>query len=336
MTTSRPTDTAASACGRRRFLSIAAAATGVALLPGGLQAEPGEVEPCVWRGVALGARASIRMLHQDRAEARRLIGLAVWELERLEAIFSLYRPDSAVVELNRAGRLPDPPIELVELLASAREISRASGGAFDVTVQPLWRRYRDHFAASGTDMLPQVSDLMPLVDWRGVRVEPREISFARPGMAITLNGIAQGYVTDRVAELLRRNGVERTLLDLGETRTVGDRGAGRPWRVGVADPTDPARSLATLDCFDRAIASSGGYGTVFDRAGRYSHLIDPRTGRTAPVRRGITVMALEATLADALSTAFSMMDENEISGVARLIGGVDVYRLSPGQIARLV
>jgi len=336
MTSPQRTNTAASTCGRRRFLSIAAAAAGVALLPGGLRAEGGDVEPCVWRGVALGARASIRLLHPDRAEARRLIGLAVRELERLEAIFSLYRLDSAVVELNRAGRLPDPPIELVELLARAGEISRASGGAFDVTVQPLWRRYRDHFAASGTDVLPQVSDLMPLVDWRGVRVEPREISFARQGMAITLNGIAQGYVTDRIADLLRRNGVERTLLDLGETRTVGDRGAGRPWRVGVADPADPVRSLATLDCFDRAVASSGGYGTVFDRAGRYSHLIDPRTGRTAPVLRGITVTAPDATLADALSTAFSVMDETEIREVARRIGGIDVYQLSPRQIAQLV
>lgn len=336
MTTAQPTDTAAAACGRRRFLAIAGAATGVALLPGGPQAQAGSVEPCVWRGVALGARASIRVLHPDPAEARRLVGLAVREIERLEAIFSLYRPDSAVVALNRAGRLPDPPIELVELLARAGEISRASGGAFDVTVQPLWQRYRDHFAEPGADRLPVVSDLLPLVDWRGVGVEPREIAFARPGMAVTLNGIAQGYVTDRVAAVLRRNGVERMLLDLGETRTAGDRGAGRPWRVGVADPTDPARSLATLECFERAVASSGGYGTVFDPAGRYGHLIDPRTGRTAPVLRGTTVAAPDATLADALSTAFSLMDRNEIRAVVRQIGGVDVYRLSSGQVARIV
>ncbi|MEX2628853.1 MAG: FAD:protein FMN transferase [Tistlia sp.] len=321
------------AVGRRRFLAIAGAAAGLALVSG-----PARAEAVVhrWSGVALGAQASIRLLHPDAAEARRVIALAVLEIERLERIFSLYRPDSAVVRLNRDGRLAAPPLELVELLGRAAGVSRASGGAFDVTMQPLWQRYRAHFAGAAVDAgQPDVSDLLPLVDWRALQVDPQRVVFERAGMALSLNGIAQGFVTDRVAALLRRNGVESLLLDLGEIRGVGRRPDGRGWQVGIADPADPARSLGRLDGSDRAVATSGGYGTLFDRAGRFSHLIDPRSGRTAAAARGVTVAAPEATLADAWSTAFSLMEKAEIESLARQLEEVAVYLSGPGTLERI-
>ncbi|MEQ9523108.1 MAG: FAD:protein FMN transferase [Thalassobaculum sp.] len=318
--------------GRRRFIAIAGAFGGTALLPTVTQAT---AELHHWRGVALGARASIRLLHPDPAEAHRIIDLAVQEIERLEAIFSLYRGDSALAVLNRDGRLPDPPLELVELLSRAREVSRLSGGAFDVTVQPLWQRYRDHFATHAGTALPAVADLLPLVDWRALRIDPTEVALTRSGMAVTLNGIAQGFVTDRVHDLLRRNGIGQVLLDLGEIRAAGDRGDGRPWHVGIADPGNPDRSLRRLDCVDRAIATSGGYGTVFDRGYRYSHLIDPRNGRTAPVLRGTTVTAPDATTADAWSTAFALMTRQEVVEIAPLIGDMKVYFATMGSVAQI-
>lgn len=328
---------AAGATGRRRFLAIAGAAAGVALLPGSGRGAPALHE---WRGVALGAEASIRLLHPDAAEARRVIAAALDEVERLERIFSLYRPDSAVARLNREGRLEEPPLELVELLGRAAAVSEASGGAFDVTIQPLWTRYREHLAAaeaSGRSATPppDLEAALALVDWRALRVDARRLGFARPGMAVSLNGIAQGFVTDRVAALLRRNGIERVLLDLGEVRGLGRRADGGPWRVGVADPAAPERALGALDASGLAIASSGGYGCLFDREGRYSHLIDPRSGRTAPARRGVTVAAVEATLADAWSTAFSLMAPGEIRELAPRVGGLSVYLATPGRLRRL-
>ena len=327
------TDMTATGTTRRRFIAIVGAVAGAALVP---RTGSAAVRPHHWRGVALGAPASIQLLHPDPSEARRIIELAVAEIERLEMIFSLYRSDSAVTALNRAGRLDLPPIELVDVLARAREVSRSSGGAFDVTVQPLWRRYRDHFAAdAAAASAPDVSDVLPLVDWRAVTAGPDAVALDRPGMAVTLNGIAQGYVTDRIADLLRRNGVERVLLDLGETRSLGTATDGRAWRIGIADPADPARVLARLDCVDGAVATSGGYGTVFDRGGRHSHLIDPRDGRTAPVRRGVTVAAAEAAAADAWSTAFALMAADEIRAVAATIGGLGVYVSEQGGFVRL-
>lgn len=334
MPATRSTEAAGRPIGRRRFIAIAGAFAGTALTTAGARAA-GEMHH--WNGVALGATASIRLRHPDPAEARRIIDAAVLEIERLEAIFSLYRAGSAVTTLNRTGRLQAPPLELVELLGLAREVSRGSGGAFDVTVQPLWLRYRDHFASgAGTQGVPDVSDLLPLVDWRGVRAEPGLAALRRRGMAITLNGIAQGYVTDRVAELLRRNGVEHVLLDLGEVRSLGTGPDGRPWRIGIADPGDPARVLARLDGGDGAVATSGGYGSVFDRGRRFGHLIDPRDGRTAPVLRGTTVTAGAAVLADAWSTAFALMQPDEIREVAATVDGLGVYRSVPGEVMRIV
>jgi len=138
-------------------------------------------------------------------------------------------------------------------------------------------------------------------------VDSRRIAFARPGMAVTLNGIAQGYITDRVAELLRRAGVDDVLVDLGETRGLGRHPSGRPWRVGLADPRDPARTAREIDITDQAVATSGGYGTRFDPAGRYHHLFDPATGRSSRRCLSVSVVASRATVADGAATALAVM-----------------------------
>ncbi|MCB1380489.1 MAG: FAD:protein FMN transferase [Alphaproteobacteria bacterium] len=307
---------------RRRFIGIAGAAAGMTLSPM-LGAAASQIHR--WNGVAMGAEATIQLIHPDANEARRVIELAIGEIERLENIFSLYRSDSSVSRLNRDGRLIAPPLELVDLLTRASAVSAMSDGAFDVTVQPLWARYRDHFNANpGATALPAVDDILPLVDWRAVRSDGEAIAFDRPGMAITTNGIAQGYVTDRVADLLRRNHIDAVALNLGEVLTMGQRMDGRDWQVGITDPANPERVAGQIACADRAVATSGGYGTLFDRAQHYSHLLDPRTGKTAPVKRGVSVVADSACLADAWSTAFALMDSASIRSSAH---GLDKHGL---------
>ena len=135
---------------RRRFLGIAASAGGLALLPI-RTARAASSDLHIWRGVALGADACLQLHHPDPAESNRLIRLCLEEVGRLERLFSLYRPDSALVRLNRTGELADPPMDMVRLLSEAARFSRLTDGAFDVTVQPLWRLYADHFARSGAD-----------------------------------------------------------------------------------------------------------------------------------------------------------------------------------------
>ena len=292
--------------GRRRAIVIMAAAAGLGALglARGLSAAPkGAPAPLRWRGAALGARASMTLVHPDPGEARRLIALALSEVRRLERVFSLYRGDSALVALNRDGRLDHPPFELLELLQRARLWSEWSGGAFDVTVQPLWRLHAEHFAAPGADPRGpdrrSIARIRRLVDFQAVELASRRIRPARPGMAITLNGIAQGYITDRVSDLLHEEGIGDLLVDLGEIRARGTAPHGRPWRVGLDSGAPRPRSSPVLEFTDRAVATSTVGGTVFDAKGRFHHLFDPATSRPSRGLAAAHVVARRATDADA-------------------------------------
>ena len=313
---------------RRRVLGILAAAPGLALPGAGVA---GEAPLVTWRGPVLGALGRISLHYPNRATAERLIAAALAEIRQLEAMFSLWRDDSLLSVLNRRGVLAAPPPEMVELLARARAVAELTGGAFDPTVQPLWTLYAAHFGAPGADPAgPPAAALeaaLTLVGHRHLHVSPDRIALARRGMALTLNGIAQGYITDRVVALLRAGGIAHTLVDLGEARALGQNPAGRPWRAALTDPAVPVRVWGEIALRDRALASSSDGGFVFDRTGRFTHLLDPRTGRSPRRCRALSVLAPDATLADALSTGFALMPERAIMEVLAPLPGVEVRLL---------
>ena len=315
---------------RRRAIGITAAAAGLALLPfdhwGAAVAE--EV---TWQGQALGAPAMLRIHHHDREHAQRLVESVAAEVRRLERIFSLYRDDSDLVRLNRQGVLIAPPSEMVELLQRTRSIWDLSAGKFDPTVQPLWSAYREHFSAPDADAKGPTTAVLDAalegVGFDGVRFDADRIAFSRPGMALTLNGIAQGYITDRIAALLRAGGIESCLVDIGETWGAGLRPDGGGWRVGIVDPSGSGQHLDVLEVVDRAVATSSPSGFVFDAEGRFNHLIDPRNGRSPRRYESITIVAADATTADGLSTACSLMDPGAIEAAIAMLPGTEVHLL---------
>ena len=141
-------------------------------------------------------------------------------------------------------------------------------------------------------------------------------------MAATLNGIAQGYITDRVADLLRDSGFDSVLVQLGETFASAPPTGRDAWRVGVPDPVAASGpGLATLDLVDRAVATSSGRATPFDRAGRHHHLLDPRTGLSAGRYLAVAVVARRAVAADALSTALSILPDEAAGRLLAAAGG---------------
>lgn len=302
---------------RRRFLSIAATGAVMGSMPARLALAATEAPaPTVWKGVAMGAQASMTLVHPDRALARSMIKRCVAEVERLESIFSLYRPDSALSRLNAEERLDRPPSELAELLSFGLSLAQRSQGAFDPTVQPLLRLYFDHFSRPGAapDGPPAeaIARARERVGFTDVEVGLERIRLGRPGAAITLNGVAQGFVTDRVAELLQANGFGNVLIDLGEGRALGHRPDGAPWRAAIAHPFEPDRTLFELPLGSAsgqrpALATSAGYGTRFGPDPRIHHLLDPRTGHSANHHASVSVAAPRATLADGLSTTLSIL-----------------------------
>lgn len=301
---------------RRRFLSIVAACASAAPLAALASRRVTASKPIVeWRGTALGALASMTLVAPDRAAAQALVERCVGEIDRLESVFSLYRADSALSRLNAAGELRDPPPELLELLSQAVGIAQESGGAFDPTVQPLYRLYADHYARFGArarePAAAEVSRALRKVGFADIELRSDAIRLRRPGSAVTLNGIAQGYITDRVADLLRAGGLGDILIDLGEARAHGHRADGTRWQAAVADPRDARRTLFGLSLGDDAgllpaLATSAGSGSVFGDDPRVNHLFDPATGRSANRYLSVSVAAPRAALADGLSTALSV------------------------------
>jgi len=234
---------------RRRALTIIGAVAGLPLLPSADQ--PADAASLYrWQGTSLGSPSCILLHHPDRGAAERAVARCVAEIERLEKQFSLYRSDSEIARLNSHGRLEAPSHDLLTLLSACQRFYELSGGAFDVTVQPLWDLYAAHFfgSASPSPEGPEQSAIeraLALVGWAGVEVTSRHVAVARSGMGLTLNGIAQGYLTDRIVDILHAHGCDRVLADMGrsEIRLVGQHPDGEAWRVGLADPLAPARVL---------------------------------------------------------------------------------------------
>lgn len=308
---------------RRRFLGISAAAAGLGLLPlaGAARADTRMVE---WQGVALGAQASIRIHHHDAEAAGQALRLVLQDIRRLEAVFSLYRDDSALSELNRRGSLVAPATELVELLQASQSYAALTDGAFDPSIQPLWLLYRRHFAKTAAAPegpgRAETEAALQSVGLDHVLVSRDRIAFRRPGMALSLNGIAQGYITDRVIERLREYGIEHTLVDMGESRVLGQHPDGWPWQAAIAGAGEAGSQDLIVPLVDEALATSGSDGFRFDAAGRFHHIFDPRTGYSPQRYRSVSVIMPTAMAADALSTAFTIMTPPAIHGVLSRLG----------------
>ncbi len=280
---------------RRRFLAMSAATIAC---PGLAQAQP----VYIWQGTALGARASLRLAHPQAAAISAEVAA---EISRLEDIFSLFRADSALSQLNRTGVLFAPPFELLGCLSLAGTVHAASGGRFDPTVQPLWALYAEAFAAGGLPDETARAKAAGLVGWSRVQIDSNAISL-QPGMGLTLNGIAQGYIADRIADLLIARGLTDILIDTGEFRALGGHPDGRAWPVTLT-------SGAAVPLKARALATSAPLGTTFDQDGQVGHILDPRFGRPMPSAwREISVSAGSAALADALSTAGCLFETRPV------------------------
>jgi len=317
---------------RRRFITFVAAAAGLPML---LKAGGAQARPVRWDGTSMGAPASIQLYHTDEAQARTAIAAGLDELKRLEAIFSVYRSDSAISQLNREGVLKNAPSDFIAMLTRALTLAKISDGVYDPTVQPLWQTYFRHFTAANPDPAGpaprDVAAALALVDWRAVEIdaENNHVSFSRPGMGLTLNSGAQGYITDRVTDILRAHGFDRMLVDMGEPRAISTKPDGTAWRIGIANPANPGSTLTTLEVVNKCVATSGGYGTLFDSAGAFTHILNTRTGRTAPALLGVSVVADKGIIADGLSTAMLMAPVELRQSILKAAGGDKAIFVTP-------
>ena len=294
-------------------LTGAALASGAAFGLGGCENKNGGMH--IWEGEALGAPATMKLYGHDEAGAHKLFAGAVLAIEQLEKIFSLYDPSSEISRLNRDGKLENASPEMIEVLKSARRISEQTGGAFDITVQPLWELQTFLMRAKVTQEGQRQlwAEAYAKVDYRFVRIDDRKVSFTKPGVKITLNGIAQGYISEDIAPSLNMLSTDTGLVHFGEYQAFGS----KSWKISLQDPHN------VLDVIDMVSLKNAGLATSSSKGGFFgperSHIFTASETLMPPKFISATVIHTSAMIADGLATAFTLMDEDHIRSAAQML-----------------
>ena len=304
---------------RRRFLKIIGLASigaisGTALVK---LTKTDILKKVTWQGIALGSPAEITIYHPNQKEAEDILSESHKKLVQLENLFSLYKENSQLSMLNKNGYVKNPHPDMLALINLSKEYAEMTDGAFDVTVQPLWNLYNEAFIRTNKPPLEsEIEKTLSLVDWRSISVSKNLINYEKEGMSSTLNGIAQGYITDKISEHLINSGINNTLVQLGEYRGIGDHPDGRPWRLLLSNP-EHTDSIGEIEFTNAAVATSAGLGTPFDLTGKHHHIFDPKNGYNANNYLQVSVTSKTAAEADALATAFLILNRKASEKIAR-------------------
>jgi thiamine biosynthesis lipoprotein len=261
-------------------------------------------------GLAFDTSVALTVAGPDKDEAEAALDAGFAEIRRLEHVVGLSTPGSDIRRLNAEGRLEKPDPAMLDMLAVAEDVHRASGGAFDVTVQPLWIFY-DAFAKRG--LWPTDEEAAParaLIGQNFMRFDEKAVSFEKPGMGITLNSLTHGYAADRVAKVFCDLGVRRAFVDTGEMEVLGRAPHDRIWTAALKHPRQPDAMLGAAP-LTGAMATAGDYAYTWSADYSRNHILDPRTGFSPASLATVVVIASRAIVADALSTAVMVMGPDE-------------------------
>jgi FAD:protein FMN transferase len=268
-------------------------------------------------GLAMGSKLSLQALTSDPAQAESAFEAIFAEFERLDRLLSVWKPGSDVLKVNAAAGVSPAAVgpDLIDVLQTARQISEWTHGKFDVTfgaLSDIWKFDQDQ-----DDSVPtpeQIAVRRPLVDYKAIEVDraAHTVFLRRKGMRMHLGGIGKGYAVEHAVQILRSRGFHNFLIQAGGDMYVAGTKHGRPWRLGIADPRNPAQSFGTLDLTDGTFSTSGDYERTFIKDGvRYHHIIDPETGMPARGCRSVTIVTNSPRLADGLSTGVFLLGAEE-------------------------
>jgi thiamine biosynthesis lipoprotein len=238
--------------------------------------------------------------------------LAERELYRLEKLFSAEDEDSELYAVNTRGSVK-MSADTQSVIDFALQVQEATGGAFDISVYPLVKEWG---FISGDYTVPEKARITQLLTLTGsgvVEINGDELVLTKKGAQIELGAIAKGYASDKVAQLLRDDGIKSAIINLGgNVFALGAKPDGSPWKIAITDPLNPQDIIGSLTVINCAVVSSGGYRRYFEQDGvTYHHILDPKTGFPAQSGlAGVTVVSGSGMLADALSTALFVMGQD--------------------------
>ncbi|MDR0438056.1 MAG: FAD:protein FMN transferase [Bacteroidales bacterium] len=251
-------------------------------------------------------------------------------------VASLHEPESEINAVNENKDIVLSPM-FQDIFNKAVSISEISDGAFDLTVGPLvkaygfWNKEREEI----TD--EKIAEYLKLVDYRGIKLVDGKIVKKNPNMKIDFNAIAKGYAVDIVGQFLEEKGIRTYLIDIGgEVLGKGRKPDGDCWRIGIEKPAETAYSSrdvdTAIDLCNAALATSGNYRKYYEKDGkRYSHTIDPKTGKSVEHSLlSVTVRDSETWRADALATAMMVWGIEKSLQMLEKLPGVEAYFISAG------
>ena len=247
---------------------------------------------------------------KDRAE--QLLDIGLQEIQRLESVLTEFTETSFTHLLNQnAGVRPvKADSEIYELMWRSIQLSRLTQGSFDITVGPLKKLYNFR---NENFVLPEKAMIKKALSAVGyqhiVLMENEEIYLKKKGMHISFNAIGKGYAADKVKKIWAEMGVVNGVVNAsGDLTVLGKRADGSSWKIGIADPDNQENILCYIPVENRSVATSGDYEQFFIKNGiRYSHTIDPKTGKPVHGVKSVTVVSPSAELSDALATAVFVM-----------------------------
>jgi FAD:protein FMN transferase len=284
------------------------------LLAATASAAPGKLN---YTDKAMGTWVTVWFWTDKQVEAAKAAGDVFAEMKRLDKVMTNFTSDSEIGQINAAAG--EHPVvvsdETIAVIERALDVSRRSGGVFDITVggfKGLWKFDDDMDAAcrDGTPdcKLPDPADVAKrrlLVNYKDIVVDRKKktVFLRRKGMAITLGGIAKGYAVDKCVEIVKKAGFTDFMVQAGGDMYIAGKKGELPWVVGIRDPRGPRDSLfATAPIENHSFSTSGDYERGFVKDGvRYHHILDPRTGQPARASRSVTIRAKDAFTADAWS-----------------------------------
>ena len=323
---------------RRQVLRITAAVGASAILGGGLlraALERAGLHRVRQTRTQMGTLVTISAVHPDAEGARRMVADTFDEIERLEGLLSRHRVGTPVWSLNETGAVRAPPPEVLEVVQQALDYWSLTSGAFDITIAPLLNLYNASFSETGAaPPQEEVRLALALVGSQHVEVSASEIAFGKAGMAVTLDGIAKGYIVDRAVRVLRELGAERVLVNAGgDMASAGENLGGDAWRIGLQDPRAADGSLGVLQLRGESVATSGDYMQYLTPDMSLHHILDPRTGSSPGHTSGVSVVAPTAMAADALSTAALVLGPGEGMELLDRLDGIEGMIVTKDQTA---
>ncbi|MCH7856937.1 MAG: FAD:protein FMN transferase [Gemmatimonadetes bacterium] len=321
-------DTPGRSLPRRQALRITATVGVSAVLGGGLlraALERAGLHRVRQTRTQMGTLVTISAVHPDAEAARMMVASTFDEIERLESLLSRHRVGTPVWSLNETGVVRAPPRELLEVVRKGIDYWALTAGAFDMTIAPLLNLYYSSFAETGVaPPREEIQRALALVGSEHVRVSDGEIAFEKAGMAVTLDGIAKGYIVDRAVEVLRKRGAERVLVNAGgDMASAGEALGGDAWRIALQDPRVPDGSLGVVRLQGESVATSGDYMQFLTPDMSLHHILDPRTGSSPEHTSGVSVVAPSAMAADALSTATLVLGPGEGMELLDRLDGIE-------------